>query len=102
MRLSNFEVLTEPEIDGAIGIKADAGRERVVAYAARSHVDDHLEKRRATNLERLSFIRNNLTVIAGVMNRKFDAGETTLERRFGSMIIRIDMSLNDLMWQRGK
>jgi hypothetical protein len=96
MPLTNFSVQPFPEVDDCVVLKADDGKERVVAEIPRRFLDDYFPHRSLTSEKRRTLVLGNLDAIGSTMSRKYEAGEWRPEPRYGSTIRRIDFSMADL------
>jgi hypothetical protein len=95
--LTNFEVASRLEIDGAIAVKSNFGKERVFAEIPRIALDDYFPHRPSLNAaQRHSLVESNKDIIAGIMARKCERGEWCSVSRWGSTIKQVDIDKADL------
>ena len=102
MLLENFSVEKRPQSDGSVLISAYDGRARVVAFVARTALDDYAAKYfgrpQLSDEQRVFLLRsdNNLKAVATVIAGKYARRETDLHHGFGSTLKRINIELADL------
>jgi hypothetical protein len=97
MPLTNFKVNKNPEVDDAIVVKADDGKERVVTQIPRKALEDRFPQHSRTAGQRVALVETNVDAIANIMRRKYDRGEWQAIPRFGSTIRQIsDVTEADL------
>src|ERR1039458_1327661 len=96
MPLHNFCIAPHAEVDDAITIKADDGKERVVTEIPRVFLDDYFSQRSLTNEQRRKLVESNIEAIATTITQKYEQGIWEAEHRFGSTIRRVDLTISDL------
>jgi hypothetical protein len=96
MPLCNYSVAPLAEVDDAITIKADDGKERAVTEIPREFLDDYFRQRSLTNEQRRKLVESNLEALAATITQKYDQGMWEAESRFGSTIRRVVITMSDL------
>jgi hypothetical protein len=95
MSLRNFVVAPYAEVDDAITIKADDGKERIVAEIRRMLLDDYFHQRSLAGEQRRKLVVSNIEAIATIITQKYDQGMWEAEHRFGSTVRRVIITMSD-------
>jgi len=96
MPLRSFAVAPRAEVDDAIAIKADDGKERIVAEIPRMLLDDYFHQRSLTGEQRQKLVESNIEAIATTITQKYEQGMWETENRFGSTVRRVVITMSDL------
>jgi hypothetical protein len=95
--LTNFEVVSKPELDDSVVVKGDYGQERVFAEIPRIALDEYFPHRPSlTVAQRRSLVESNSAIIAGIVARKCERGDWRSVPRWGSTIKQVDIDRADL------
>jgi hypothetical protein len=96
-QLTNPEVLQAPEFEnGAVVIKADLGRDRVIIEVGSQALNDHFQKGNFTDADRNMLVKGNLDSIIGIAEKKLARDEWQTVSRHGPSVKLIEIMSQDL------
>jgi hypothetical protein len=85
-----FAVAPTAEIDYAIAVKADDGKDRVVAEIPRIVLDDCFPGSALSDEQRRKLVEDNIEIFKAIISGKYERGEWKAASRFGSTVRRVD------------
>jgi hypothetical protein len=96
-QLTNCEVLQAPVFEnGAVMIKADLGRDRVIIEVGSQVLNDHFQKSSFTDADRNKLVKGNLDSIIDIAAKKLARGEWQTVSRHGPSVKLVEIMLQDL------
>jgi hypothetical protein len=94
--LTNFRVSPNPDPDDSVVAKCDHGADRVVVRIHRYAIDDYLQRRQLSYIERIQFVERNAQDIKAIAEKKLLAGQVSKRIHTSTSVLVVSIGLHEL------